>query len=207
MPLLYGEGRERAFTRLQQHIIETIDDQTILAWDALHLAGHGHPPTDFAVGHTVTAGQRVSVLAPEPACFRIYGLHKPIASDRIPYAYTMTNKGLSGVFFIRQVDRNSDLYNAILECGENPNKRSTILLVKLSPQIPAGAEKQVYHARSIFIAQNNLYGAPRSAIVGREPREARRVGGLGDLAIVRPSALGRRETSTRRVERRPFYII
>ena len=39
MPLLYGEGRQKAFRRLQQHIIEMIDDQTILAWDPPHLAG------------------------------------------------------------------------------------------------------------------------------------------------------------------------
>merc|ERR1711881_78957 len=83
---------------------------------------------------SIMGGDRISVLAPEPACFRVHGGHKPIASDRIPYAYTMTNKGLSGVFFIRQVDRQNgtELYNAILECGENSHKRSTILLVKLS---------------------------------------------------------------------------
>lgn len=32
MPLLYGEGREKAFFRLQMAIIEKCDDQSILAW-------------------------------------------------------------------------------------------------------------------------------------------------------------------------------
>ncbi|KAI0446163.1 HET-domain-containing protein [Xylaria telfairii] len=32
MPLLYGEGQEKAFVRLQMAIIEKCDDQSILAW-------------------------------------------------------------------------------------------------------------------------------------------------------------------------------
>ena len=37
MPLLYGEGGERAFTRLQEEIMKTSTDQTIFAW------GYGMP--------------------------------------------------------------------------------------------------------------------------------------------------------------------
>jgi hypothetical protein len=32
MPLLYGEGGHRAFRRLQEHIVESIEDLTIFAW-------------------------------------------------------------------------------------------------------------------------------------------------------------------------------
>ena len=32
MPLLYGEGRERAFIRLQEEILKQSEDQTLLAW-------------------------------------------------------------------------------------------------------------------------------------------------------------------------------
>jgi hypothetical protein len=34
MPLLYGEGGERAFLRLQQEILATTDDQSIFAWSS-----------------------------------------------------------------------------------------------------------------------------------------------------------------------------
>jgi hypothetical protein len=34
IPLLYGEGEERAFLRLQEEVLRTTDDQTIFAWTA-----------------------------------------------------------------------------------------------------------------------------------------------------------------------------
>jgi len=43
MPLLYGEGAERAFSRLQEQIIKTTDDQSILAW-GLPTAASGRQP-------------------------------------------------------------------------------------------------------------------------------------------------------------------
>ncbi|KAI1817033.1 hypothetical protein GGS20DRAFT_535100 [Poronia punctata] len=54
MPLLYGEGT-RAFTRLQEHIIQQVDDQSILAW----------VPTVY--------GFAVPLLAPSPAHFTPLG--------------------------------------------------------------------------------------------------------------------------------------
>lgn len=36
MPMLYGEGT-RAFQRLQEEILRTVDDQTIFAWRSINL--------------------------------------------------------------------------------------------------------------------------------------------------------------------------
>jgi hypothetical protein len=54
MPLIYGEG-ERAFERLQEQIIRTSDDQTILAWNRCETSSD--------------AGPFQPLLAPRPDCF------------------------------------------------------------------------------------------------------------------------------------------
>ncbi|KAK4113427.1 HET-domain-containing protein [Canariomyces notabilis] len=74
MPMIYGEGRDRAFMRLQEHIMRTTSDHSILAW------GLGGPtsgseqaqpgggilansPSDFAhSGHIVPQDQRTAYV-------------------------------------------------------------------------------------------------------------------------------------------------
>ncbi|KAK6857250.1 hypothetical protein PG995_007437 [Apiospora arundinis] len=62
MSIIYGE-REKAFLRLQQHIIAQSADETIFAWDfdILDKSGKGIITAD----HQVFCG----ILAPSPACF------------------------------------------------------------------------------------------------------------------------------------------
>lgn len=74
MPLLYGEGAENAFYRLQIEIMKTSDDESLFAW---------------------TSNQQESgALAPSPACFAdCWNIIKGEGGMmRRPYA--MTNKGL-----------------------------------------------------------------------------------------------------------------
>lgn len=47
LPMLYGEGR-RAFSRLQEELVRTRDDQSIFAWEAQY----DHGPTGMAVALT-----------------------------------------------------------------------------------------------------------------------------------------------------------
>jgi hypothetical protein len=80
MPLIYGEG-ERAFERLQEQIIQSSDDQTILAWDRY-------------VGPDTTGPQ--ALLAPRPDCFA--GLHKLVAirdAQQPGTAFSLGKAGLS----------------------------------------------------------------------------------------------------------------
>lgn len=78
MPMLYGEGGERAFLRLQEEIMKQSDDQSIFAWTDSHASPetpHGllaTAPSFFADSHNIVSYQDV----------------KP----RPPYA--MTNRGL-----------------------------------------------------------------------------------------------------------------
>lgn len=74
MPLLYGEGN-RAFQRLQIHLIEKYSDLSILAWrseEALH--SNKSPSSRSSRGDTVKPADAVSagsVLASSPSSFRL----------------------------------------------------------------------------------------------------------------------------------------
>jgi hypothetical protein len=76
MPMLYGEGGERAFLRLQEEIIKTSDDQSLFSW-------------------SVEAGAPlIGLLAPRPSLFVGCGDIVPLKSWRASEPYSMTNSGL-----------------------------------------------------------------------------------------------------------------
>ena len=77
MPLLYGEGK-RAFIRLQEEIIKSSDDETILVWDG-----------DFLRGE-----ERLTMLAPDPASFFNSANVEQLPVRGSSSQYTVTNKGL-----------------------------------------------------------------------------------------------------------------
>lgn len=80
MPLLYGEGT-KAFTRLQEEIIETSNDHTIFCWTRDKRA---NVPADWT-----------SMLAPSPLAFANSGDFIPVDAWENPVPYPMTNLGLS----------------------------------------------------------------------------------------------------------------
>ena len=77
MPLLYGEGK-RAFIRLQEEIIKSSDDETILVWDG-----------DFLRGE-----ERLTMLAPDPASFFNFANVEQLPVRGSSSRYTVTNGGL-----------------------------------------------------------------------------------------------------------------
>jgi Heterokaryon incompatibility protein (HET) len=89
MPLLYGEGAENAFTRLQEEIIKISDDQSILAWQM----------------ESSTEGTWRGPLAKSPKEFALCGRYVrgyPLS----PIAYQMTNVGLQISLPLQTVERN-----------------------------------------------------------------------------------------------------
>lgn len=74
LPLIYGEG-DRAFIRLQEEIIRTSDDHSILAFN--------------------TILSKNSLLADHPKLFRDMRNVQPSMSSRITPPFSMTNAGLS----------------------------------------------------------------------------------------------------------------
>ncbi|KAL8855447.1 MAG: hypothetical protein Q9178_007917 [Gyalolechia marmorata] len=81
MPLLYGEGKKRAFRRLQEEIMKHSDDQTLFVWRSEDLASE------------VCTG----LLAPTPDWFRTTGNYRRSfrSYSLCNEPYHMTNKGVA----------------------------------------------------------------------------------------------------------------
>ncbi|KAI1468174.1 HET-domain-containing protein [Daldinia caldariorum] len=114
MPMLYGEGGENAFLRLQGEIMKQSDDESLFAWVNLHSqpdARHG-------------------LLAADPSYFLN-------SIDMIPYQdweprepYTLTNRGLKIDLHLTALGK--DKYVAALDCPVPPDyKDSTFLAIYL----------------------------------------------------------------------------
>lgn len=103
IPVLYGEGVEKAFRRLQLEIISATPDQTIFAWTP--------PVLPLTPWHSPGG-----LLAPEPRVFESSGkVHiQPIGGNTIK-SFHMTNAGLSITLPIRCIG--GTLYEGLLECS------------------------------------------------------------------------------------------
>ncbi|PNY27415.1 Uncharacterized protein TCAP_02659 [Tolypocladium capitatum] len=109
MPLLYGEGH-RAFTRLQEEIIQSTDDQSLFAWNSFDEADQD-PDALFGL------------LAQSPAYFKDARNIQPLPPLPI-YASapsSITNHGLRVQVYLRPVmgagaDTMEEDYLAILDC-------------------------------------------------------------------------------------------
>lgn len=110
MPLLYGEG-QRAFTRLQEEIIQRTDDQSLFAWNINDESEEEDPDALFGM------------LAKSPAQFRDAGRIQALPPLPI-YASapsSMTNHGLRIQLYLRAANDGGDMsmeedYYAILDC-------------------------------------------------------------------------------------------
>ncbi|KAK3334137.1 heterokaryon incompatibility protein-domain-containing protein [Cercophora scortea] len=79
IPLLYGEGALKAFTRLQEELIKVSNDHSIFCWSWTDSV----PPT------------WTSMLAPSPDTFAHASAYGPTKGDPEISVYAMTNAGLS----------------------------------------------------------------------------------------------------------------
>ncbi|KNG81941.1 hypothetical protein ANOM_008868 [Aspergillus nomiae NRRL 13137] len=99
MPMMYGEGEERAFIRLQEKIMTQDDDRSIFAWyDPKAEASTHHgllatSPAQFAFSHNIVA-------------YRAWESHDP---------FSMTNRGLH-IDLPIVYDKVTDTYLASLDC-------------------------------------------------------------------------------------------
>jgi hypothetical protein len=101
IPILYSEGQQMAFRRLQLEIIKTLQDHTIFAWKA--------------------EKESSRLLADSLCNFPYSGKFKPYNSCRTTYSarvYSITNIGLSINLRITQVydAEGADLILAVLRC-------------------------------------------------------------------------------------------
>jgi hypothetical protein len=128
MPALYGEGRA-AFTRLQEEIIKSSSDQSILAWSVTA------DSEDMA---------RYLLLAPDPSYFKACGAVIQWPRQTVQESFSMTNVGLSIRLPILKRNGDSDL--AILSCRYAHNFRGPIAIA-LSDAGINGMRIQSYFVR------------------------------------------------------------
>ncbi|GAP82993.2 putative HET domain-containing protein [Rosellinia necatrix] len=108
MPLLYGEGREKAFVRLQEEILKGSSDHSIYIWR------RSDPSPDETLS---------GLLAESPQYFSHVENYKPMPPSILKSSniWNMTNQGLQLALFLQQYFNEDDLpindeYYAVLEC-------------------------------------------------------------------------------------------
>ena len=112
MPMLYGEGKERAFRRLQEEIMKYSDDHSLFAWK-----------------HQVA--QKSGFFADSPDCFKETGayVHKPDGDNNKPFQ--MTNKGISIDLHLQRYQGN---HIATIDCLHGDNHYLGMYLECLSSE-------------------------------------------------------------------------
>ncbi|KAL8789767.1 MAG: hypothetical protein Q9213_001018 [Squamulea squamosa] len=116
MPLLYGEGKERAFRRLQEEIMRSSDDHSLFAWTS-------DKPPDVISG----------LLASSPEWFRSSGNYQCYSLMENSPPYQLTNKGVAIDLYLRHVE--DRLYIAALECFEGDREYIGVYLTCLSANL------------------------------------------------------------------------
>ncbi|KAI8624100.1 HET-domain-containing protein [Xylariaceae sp. FL1651] len=118
MPMLYGEGEEKAFLRLQEEIMKQSDDQSLFGW----------------VDPTAAPDALHGLLATSPSMFLSSHSILPYEDwePRTPYA--MTNRGLR--IDLHLSARENNIYVAAIDCPSPPKYEDSsflaIYLEKLS---------------------------------------------------------------------------
>ncbi|CAK7224042.1 hypothetical protein SBRCBS47491_005414 [Sporothrix bragantina] len=129
MPVLYGEG-DRAFLRLQEELLKSIDDQSLFAWkedDSL----------DYYRDDYGDSFRRWGLLARSPADFRVASSVARFRDTRSQRPTVLsTNRGIQTTFLMCQ-DRSYTsgvLYLAILDChiGRVPGVYAGIRLKRMT---------------------------------------------------------------------------
>jgi hypothetical protein len=158
MPLLYGEGGEKAFVRLQEEIMKDSDDESLFAWqprDAVKVE-------DIALITPMTRGQGRSAFAAHPSEFSYSGDIKMGGSSD---PFTITNKGIRMRTFVSLVKRESGLYILILNCyHQGSSSRKVGIVVQESSAIymrrASGPQTFVRHSTMGLVEVNQSMATP-----------------------------------------------
>ena len=114
MPLLYGEGGERAFARLQDEIMKESADHSIFAH--------------------ASQGDKQRLLAESPADFRDSAHVVRDGPPLLGEPYTLTNVGLSVSLIL--YTWSLEVYVALLDCSDSQANDRLGIFIQLQPQLP-----------------------------------------------------------------------
>ncbi|KAI1103391.1 HET-domain-containing protein [Jackrogersella minutella] len=123
MPMLYGEGAEKAFLRLQEEIMKQSDDQSIFAWVNLSA-----PPEALE-----------GLLASEPSQFLYSHTIIPYEDWEPRAPYTFTNRGLKIDLHLTALEDN--VYVAALDCPVPPDYKDSSFLAMYLQKLSDSDEK------------------------------------------------------------------
>ena len=118
MPLLYGEGKERAFLRLQEEIMRYSSDHSLFVWEA---ESRGPMETNPSCS--------TGLLAPSPECFRSAGDYRRSSDQGNSRPYQMTNKGIAIDLPLVHLEMND--FIGALNCHDQDMKQVGVCLRKV----------------------------------------------------------------------------
>lgn len=139
MPMLYGEGAEKAFLRLQVEIMASSDDQSLFAWR----------------DEDASPDARFGLLAISPRLFRDSSRIVPYQDWQSRTPYQMTNRGLQIVLPLTELPDRKDRYWAALDCPVPPDYEDHCFLAICLEKLP-GSEMQFARVMA------NQFGQQRS---------------------------------------------
>jgi hypothetical protein len=124
MPLLYGEGGEKAFIRLQEEIMRDSDDQSLLAWDS---------PTGGA-----RTNEMHGVLASSPRDFRNSRDYVGFSRLNVSRPPEITNKGVRMTTQLISYPTGSNVtaFWAVLDCRNESSESDSIVGILLERTYP-----------------------------------------------------------------------
>ncbi|KAI1453638.1 HET-domain-containing protein [Annulohypoxylon moriforme] len=152
MPMLYGEGAEKAFIRLQEEIMKQSDDQSLFAW-----VDPASPPDSMG-----------GLLAPEPSCFLFSKTVIPYEDWEPRAPYTITNRGLRIELHLTERSEGENEYVAALDCPVPPDyKDSSFLAIYLKKL--SDTDEQYARIRLGQFASVKLRGRLQTIYIRQKP--------------------------------------
>ncbi|WPH01478.1 HET domain protein, protein [Acrodontium crateriforme] len=196
MPLLYGEG-QRAFTRLQEEIIRTRTDLSILAWNYLFHWDLGHNQR-----HT-HRNKNEALLADSPAAFQgCEGIVRNSNASVLEKACTLTSKGLK-LTIPQMPDEIRGTYTLNLNCHmkTHPDLNLALRLQALDTGVRLATDSEFAVAP---IIDDGGFRSRRTAFI-EDSTQAQRP--YFNITIQRDEPLDSFYSSTSRSERTSFQIL
>ncbi|KAI1753882.1 HET-domain-containing protein [Xylaria castorea] len=152
MPMLYGEGGERAFLRLQEEIMRESDDQSLFAW----------------VNQSSSPDARFGLLAPSTTNFLYSNSIIPYEDFEPRSPYTMTNRGLRIELHLTALDDGQ--YVAAVDCPPPPNfENSSFLAIYLEKL--SNCDEQYARVRAGTFAMVRQRGPLQIIYIRQKPNE------------------------------------
>ncbi|KAH8776236.1 heterokaryon incompatibility protein-domain-containing protein [Hyaloscypha finlandica] len=146
MPMIYGEGGEHAFLRLQEEILKISDDESIFAWTSSRYSG---------------------LLAVSPAAFSQSG--HIFASKKQPNSksFTFSNKGIRIELPMKTIsvrdERSEERFHGVLNCVESSGSTAMVGI----ELVASAFEKDVFYRTST----SSLFSVETSEVVNLRTRK------------------------------------